>query len=58
MVLKLYGQPYATCAKRVLTILKETNTPFEFIGVKSEFLLLADVIVNIILLICRAQTTR
>jgi hypothetical protein len=57
MVLKLYGQPYATCAKRVLTILKETNTPFEFIGVKSEFLPLTDIMIFISLTCC-AQTTR
>jgi glutathione S-transferase len=33
MVLKLYGHPLSTCTKRVLTVLKETNTPYEFITV-------------------------
>jgi hypothetical protein len=28
MVLKLYGHPMSTCKKRVVVVLKETNTPF------------------------------
>lgn len=31
MVLKLYGQPYASCTQRVLTTLKEKNVPYELI---------------------------
>jgi glutathione S-transferase len=31
MVLTLYGHPQSTCTKRVLTVLKETNTPYEFV---------------------------
>ena len=33
MVLKLYGNPLSTCTKRVATVLKEKNVPFEFIPV-------------------------
>jgi glutathione S-transferase len=33
MVLKLYGHPEATCTQRVLTVLKETETPYEFVTV-------------------------
>jgi glutathione S-transferase len=33
MALKLYGHPLSTCTKRVLVVLKETNTPYEFISV-------------------------
>jgi glutathione S-transferase len=30
MILKLIGHSWSTSTKRVLAILKETNTPFEF----------------------------
>ena len=30
MVLRLYGYSQATCAKRVVTVLKEKEVPFEF----------------------------
>jgi glutathione S-transferase len=33
MVLKLHGASYSTCTKRVITALKETNTPFELVAV-------------------------
>jgi glutathione S-transferase len=33
MVLKLHGASYSTCTKRVLTALKETNTPYELVPV-------------------------
>jgi glutathione S-transferase len=33
MVMKLYGAAHFTCTKRVVTILKETNTPYELIVV-------------------------
>jgi glutathione S-transferase len=33
MVLKLVGNPGSTCTKRVATILKEKNVPFEMIVV-------------------------
>ncbi|KAL4250542.1 GST superfamily protein [Abortiporus biennis] len=31
MVLKLYGNPYSTCTRRVVTVLKEYNVPFELV---------------------------
>jgi glutathione S-transferase len=31
MVLKLYGNPMSTCTRRVLTVLKETSTPYELV---------------------------
>jgi glutathione S-transferase len=31
MVLKLFGMPMATCARRVATILVEKKVPFEFV---------------------------
>jgi glutathione S-transferase len=33
MVMKLYGHPFSTCTNRVLAVLKETNTPYEFVMV-------------------------
>ncbi|KAG6843434.1 hypothetical protein H0H93_001051, partial [Arthromyces matolae] len=33
MVLKLFGNPVATCTQRVVTVLKEKQVPFEFVAV-------------------------
>jgi glutathione S-transferase len=33
MVLKLFGHPFSTCTKRVLTVLEETGTPYEIVRV-------------------------
>jgi glutathione S-transferase len=33
MVLKLYGFRYSTCTMRVMIVLKEMKTPFEFVEV-------------------------
>jgi glutathione S-transferase len=33
MVLKLYGHPFSTCTKRVMTVLEETKLPYEVISV-------------------------
>jgi glutathione S-transferase len=33
MTIKFYASPISTCSKRVAVVLKETNTPYEFISI-------------------------